>query len=108
MKHLAIFNNDLAEAILDGKKSIESRFSMSKIAPFGVISAGDIVYIKPAGKDIIGQFRVQKVIFYDGLSSQDILDIKRVYGTQIAADEAFWESKIKSKYGTLIFISEST
>ncbi len=67
MKHLAIFKGDGGEKILTGEKLIETRFSKSKIPPFGVISTGDLVYIKPSGGDIIGQFRVKKVIFFDGL-----------------------------------------
>jgi hypothetical protein len=106
MKHLAIFRNEMGEAILSGEKTIESRFSVKKIAPFGVISAGDIVYIKPAGKDLIGQFRVRKVIFFDGLEKEDVLEIKKKYGPEILASEKFWGESLLAKYGTLIFIGE--
>ncbi|KKQ35404.1 MAG: hypothetical protein US51_C0006G0001, partial [Microgenomates group bacterium GW2011_GWA2_37_6] len=54
MKHLAIFKGDGAEKILTGKKTIESRFSKNKIAPYGVVSAGDLVYMKLSGGAIIG------------------------------------------------------
>lgn len=106
-KHVAIFNGSAAEDILSGKKTIESRFSVSKIVPFGIVSAGDIVYIKPTGAPIIGQFKVGKVIIYDGLTKVDVLEIKKMYGAKIAADDRYWENKADSKYGTLIFISQS-
>ena len=83
VRHLAIFKGDGADKILSGEKTIESRFSKSRIAPFGLISSGDLVYIKPSGKDIIGQFRVKKVIFFD-------------------------LGPIQHRYVTLIFIGEST
>lgn len=108
MKHLAIFSGNLAEEILVGRKTIESRFSKSKIPPFGVISAGDLVYIKPSGKDIIGQFRVQKVVFIDGMTEKDLEDIKVKFGSAIASRNEYWESKKGSKYGTLIFIGVTT
>lgn len=107
-KHLAIFRTGAGEDILDGKKTIETRFSKMKIAPFGQISTGDLVYIKPAGTDIIGQFRVKKVIFYDGLDDGEIGEIKEKYGEKIAADEAYWQRKAKSVYGSLIFIGQVT
>src|SRR3989344_8481431 len=107
-KHLAIFKGNGGNLILLGKKNIESRFSNRKNPPFGVVSSGDLVYIKPSGKELIGHFRVNKVIFYDGLSSEDILEIKRKYGGKIAADEEYWKDKLASKYGTLIFIGESS
>lgn len=107
-KHLAIFTGNLAEDILSGKKTIESRFSKHKITPYGVISVGDLVYIKPSGRDIIGQFRVQKVIFINGLEVNDLEDVKKRYGRQILADENFWKSHENAKYGTLIFIGATT
>ena len=106
MKHLAVFKGEGVGLILNGKKTVESRFSKRKNVPFLQISAGDLVYIKPSGKDIIGQFRVKKVIFYDGLTDEDVEQIKKSFGDAIAQPNEYWESKIGSKYGTLIFIGE--
>lgn len=105
-KHLAIFSGNNAELILTGEKSIETRFSKSKISPFGQVSAGDLVYIKPAGADIIGQFKVKKVISYNGLAYDDLLNIQKNYQTHILSDEKYWKDKKDCKYGTLIFIGE--
>ena len=95
------------EAILSGKKTIETRFSQHKIAPYGVISMGDLVYIKPPGEEVIGQFRVKKVFFFDNFDLNDLNDLKQKFGQQIAADEKYWEDKKTSNYGTLIFIADS-
>ncbi len=108
MKHLAIFKGEGADKILTGKKTIESRFSKSKIAPFGAISKGDLVYIKQSGGKIIGQFRVKKVIFIDGLDDGEMVEIRKRYEGQIATDEAYWKGKIGAKYATLIFIGDSS
>lgn len=107
-KHLAIFKGEGGEKILEGKKIIESRFSRSKTVPFGVISSGDLVYIKPSGKDIIGEFRVKKVIFFDGISPEDLENIKKEYGKALAVEESYWVGKVNSRYGTLIFIGDSS
>lgn len=107
-KHLAIFTPDLADKILTGEKTIESRFSKTKLIPFAQIGCGDIVYIKISGKEIIGQFVVEKVIFYEGLNKSDLEKIKQDYGKQIAADESFWRDKKTSRYASLIFIKQST
>lgn len=107
-KHLAIFKGRVGELILKGEKLVETRFSKAKIVPFGVVSSGDLVYIKPSGKDIIGQFRVKKVIFYDGLDPGDIKVIKETYGQEITADDDYWQRKSNSIYGTLIFIGQTT
>lgn len=108
MKHLAIFKGDGAEQILSGKKTLESRFSKRKSPPFGQISQGDLVYIKPSGGDIIGQFKVKKVIFYDGLGADSIKEIRAKYAAGLTLGEDYWKGKENSRYGTVIFIGESS
>lgn len=105
-RHLAIFKGEGAQLILTGKKTVESRFSKRRNPPFGQISSGDLVYIKPSGKDPIGQFRVKKVIFFDGITPEDILNIRKRHGKWLAVDQAYWINKTNAKYGTLIFIGE--
>lgn len=106
-KHLAIFKGGVGELILLGQKTIESRFSKSKLTPFQQISVGDLVYIKPSGKEIIGQFRVKKVIFIDGLTPADLLDIEKRYGVELSVDKSYWVSKANSRYGTLIWVGQT-
>lgn len=107
MKHLAIFKGEAGELILTGKKTVESRFARVKNPPFGIISTGDLVYIKPSGKDIIGQFRVKKVIFFDNLDINDLSDLRKRYGKELTVSGDYWERKKNSRFGTLIFIGES-
>lgn len=95
------------ESILSGVKTIETRFSLHKIVPFGVVGVGDIVYLKPPGEEIVGQFSVKKVIFYEGLTLDDLGYLSHLYQKEIAASEDYWEKKKEAKFGTLIFISES-
>lgn len=110
-KHLAIFTKDVTEQIFLGKKTIETRFSLKKIAPFGQIRVGDIVYIKPSGEDIQGQFEVKKVIFFEGLDQNDWQLIKNNYGKDLSLgspkkDEEFFKLKNVSMFGTIIFIDK--
>lgn len=111
-KHLAIFTPSVAEQILNGQKTIETRFSKHKIAPFGVVEVGDLVLIKPAGTEISGQFWVKKVINFEGLEFDDWQFIKNYYGDQLSLgsselDQKFFADRAKSRYGTLIFISRT-
>ncbi|SRR5258708_3900549 len=108
MKHLAIFKGEGAEKILQGIKTIEGRFSRKRMPPFGLISSGDLVYIKPSGKDIIGQFKVKKVIFFDGLDQTEIKEVKEKYGRELAVSEDYWQGKDNCKFGSLIFIGQSS
>lgn len=110
-KHLAIFSQNAALQIFSGEKTIESRFSIKKIAPFGQIAVGDLVYIKPSGKDILGQFRVKKVISFEGIDSQDWQVIKEKYGKYLSLgskkeDDEFFRAHKGAKFGTIIFIGQ--
>ncbi|OGE27611.1 hypothetical protein A2867_03860 [Candidatus Daviesbacteria bacterium RIFCSPHIGHO2_01_FULL_40_11] len=107
-KHLAIFKGKAGDAILSGKKTIESRFSKVKNPPFGVIGSGDLVYIKPSGKDIIGEFRVKKVIFFDSPSLNDLSDLRQRYGSKLAVEGDYWKKVVNARFGTLIFIGDSS
>ena len=72
MRHLAIFKTEDAARIFSGKRKIEGRFSQIKIPPFGKVSAGDIVLIKTPGEKIIGQFLVDRVIYFDHPTKEEI------------------------------------
>ncbi|MBI4038350.1 ASCH domain-containing protein [Candidatus Daviesbacteria bacterium] len=108
MKHLAIFKGRGAELILSGAKTIEIRFSKRKDPPYGQISSGDLVFIKPSGEEIIGQFRVKKVIFFDNPGLSDLSNLREKYEKQLAQEGDFWKGKENAKYATLIFIGDSS
>lgn len=110
-KHLAIFSESSIKAILSGRKTIESRFSQKRISPFGQISIGDVVYIKPSGRDVVGQFKVRKVISFDGLEEKDWQLIKSSFGQQLSLgskeeEDSFFSNHQTAHYGTLIFIDK--
>ena len=44
--HLGVFTEPYLTYMLDGKKTIESRFSKNKILPYNQISKDDIVIVK--------------------------------------------------------------
>ena len=44
--HLAILKKPYLDAILEGRKPVESRFTITKRAPFGQIFKGDKVFLK--------------------------------------------------------------
>lgn len=110
MKHLAIFSKEAANRIFEGKKTIESRFSLNNIAPFSKVHPEDIIYIKIAGGDIEGQFRAAKVIFFEGLDSKQWNFIRSSFGGEIslgskALDDEFFKSHKNARFATLIFIT---
>jgi len=105
-KHIAIFVGPAIEDILIGKKTIESRFSQSRILPYGEVAKDDIILLKKSGGDILGQVIVDNVLYYDCLNPNSIEVLRKEYSEAIAVGEKFWSAKKNSKYGTLIFLKK--
>lgn len=104
--HLGIFAEPYLTYMLAGRKTIESRFSKNKIAPFEKISKDDIVIIKKSSSDVVAYFTIKNIIF---INTKDmcVVKIKQKYNEYIMADEKFWNEKEKSSnYATLIEIDK--
>ena len=56
--HLAVLVQPYLDFILDGQKTIESRFSIRPIPPYRRVESGDIVLLKASGGPIVGAFFV--------------------------------------------------
>lgn len=63
MKHIAILRQPFFDMILNGTKTIESRFSMNKCAPYNMVKAGDIILLKETGKDVTASAVEERVSF---------------------------------------------
>lgn len=103
--HLGIFTEPYLNYMLEKKKTIESRFSKNKIAPFEKITKDDIVFVKKSGGDIVAYFTIKEVLFFD-LRNTPIEEIKEKYGKELCVDNSFWTIKKDSNYATLIVIDQ--
>ena len=103
--HLGIFGEPYLTYMLDGKKTIESRFSKNKIQPYDQISKNDIVIVKKSSGNVMAYFTIKEVLFFN-LNETPIGRIKLKYSKELCVDEDFWISKSSSNYATLIIIDE--
>lgn len=103
--HLGIFSDPYLTYMLEGKKTIESRFSKNKIAPYGQITKDDVVIVKKSSDNVIAYFTIKDVFFFD-LNTISIDEIKSKYNKQLCVDESFWINKKSSNYATLIVIDK--
>lgn len=101
--HLGIFSEPYLTYMLEGKKTIESRFSKNKIAPYNQVTKDDIIIVKKSSENVVGYFTIKDVLFFD-LNTVSIEEIKAKYNKQLCVDETFWSNKKNSNYATLIII----
>lgn len=103
--HLAIFNQPYLGFIASGTKTVESRFSKNKIAPFDSVKKGDILLLKESGKPITAICLVEKAWFYL-LTPGTLETIQDEFTMAICpADNHFWEQRKECQYCSLIWIS---
>lgn len=108
MQHIAILKQPFFDMVLSGEKTIESRWSMVKVAPYKKVSVVDKILLKETGKDVTATANVKKVQFYE-LTPEIVEDIRMKYGKQIGTDKfEDWKSTLQKKYCTLIWLDEVT
>ena len=105
--HLAILMEPYLKFILEGSKTVESRFSRHRIAPYGAVHSGDVVLLKrSAAKTVTGICIVRKVWFYQ-LNSDKLELIRNYFATALRADDySFWEKHKSARFATLMRIAE--
>jgi len=108
--HLAIFTQPFLDLLLDGEKTIESRFSKVRCAPYGQITEGDLVFCKESGGPVRGQFIAGPVLSFHNVDDRKMREIAAQYGTAICAnaDLNFWRDRWGKSYVTLIAVTAPT
>lgn len=99
--HLAIFSEPFLSKVLSGEKTIESRFSRNRCAPYGEMGDGDIILVKKVAGPICGIALARRTWCYD-LATEPMERIRARFGARICADDAFWTSRADALYATLI------
>jgi hypothetical protein len=103
--HLAVFAEPFLSFVLDGRKTVESRFGRRRCAPFDQVRQGDIIMLKQAGGPVRGLVLAKQAWFYE-LHHRPIDSIREQYGDTICADDRFWQTKRDAQYATLIELAE--
>ena len=106
MKHLAILRQPFFDMVKNKEKTIESRWSMNKIAPYNKVNIGDEILLKLTGQPATATARVKDVKYYE-LTPEIVEDIRIKYGKQIGIDKfENWEATLQKKYCTLIWLED--
>ncbi len=110
MYHVAIMNKKVGtiERILSGIKKVESRWYVTRRAPYKKIKRGEKIYFKYSGKEVIAKAEVEKVIFTDDLNINKIGEIVKKYSKEIDfINPNYTEWGIGKKYVVLIWLKSA-
>jgi len=104
--HLAIFVEPYLQFILDGKKTVESRFSERRIAPYGHIKKNDVILLKRSGGPVVGLCLAASVWHYE-LDVHSWQEIRSEFSQALCAqDPEFWRRRKGAEYATLIRLTK--
>lgn len=104
--HLGVFVEPYLQAILDGRKTIESRFALHRCAPYEQVANGDVILLKRSGGPVVGIARAHDPDFLQ-LGPGDLEAIRLEHAEELfALDEDFWTARKSKRYATLIRLKD--
>ncbi|HJU19290.1 MAG TPA: hypothetical protein VJ770_22785 [Stellaceae bacterium] len=106
--HVAVLVEPYLSWVLDGTKTVESRFGVHRSPPFGAVFAGDVILLKRAAGPIVGIACATRTWCLP-VNAATLSEIRRSFGERIGApDDAFWEARRGTNFATLIELAEVT
>jgi ASC-1-like (ASCH) protein len=104
--HLVILKKPYLDAILNGRKRIESRFGTTKRTAFGRVLPGDTLFLKLSAGPVCATATVAAVEDFDNLTPQKMLQLKLQHNRYILGTDEYWQSKCDSKFGLLVWLKD--
>jgi hypothetical protein len=101
--HVAVMLQPFFGYILEGRKTVETRFSKMPIAPYLRVAEGDVVLLK-AGT-VRASFRASSVEFVE-VDTKEQARLARDFSDAICADQEFWRARENKRHATLIGIAD--
>ena len=102
--HLVILKKPYVDAILAGKKTVESRFYRTKRPEYQQIQPGDRLLLKISSGPVCASAVAEKVEKFEGLTPQKLAEIYKQYNHLILGEKPYWRSKINSRFGFLVWL----
>lgn len=100
--HLAVFVEPYLQYLLDGQKTVESRFSINRRPPYHRVSVGDVLLLKRTGGPVVGISQVSQVWFYR-LDPDSFCELRSEFAAALCAqDPEFWAKRSGASFATLM------
>jgi ASC-1-like (ASCH) protein len=94
------------EAILDGSKTIESRFTKTKRPYFGRVLPGDKLFLKESSGPVCAVAKAAAVKNFENLTPKQIIELRQQYNRYIRGSDEHWRSKANCKFCVLVWLKD--
>ncbi|MHC4694362.1 MAG: ASCH domain-containing protein [Planctomycetota bacterium] len=104
--YLVILKKPYLDAILDGRKRVESRFSKSRFYTSVGVMPGDKLFLKISSGPVCGIATVETVKNFENLTPAQMIEIKQQYNHLIGGGDEYWQKKADCKFGFLVWLKD--
>lgn len=104
--HVAILRTPYLKAVLEGRKTIESRLTRTAQPPYGMVNAGDRIFLKRSGGSFAATAHAKAVHSFDGLTPADIDALRRRFNKAVKGDDDYWQAKSNARFATFIELAD--
>ncbi len=102
--HLVILKKPYLDAILTGRKCIESHFARTKHYSFGRVLPGDKLFLKQSSGPVSATAMVKAVKNFENLTPRQLIEIKQQYNHDIIGSDEYWRSRSSCRFGFLVWM----
>jgi ASC-1-like (ASCH) protein len=104
--HLVILKKPYLDAILAGRKTIESRFYQTKRKWLSQVNAGDRIFLKASSGPVMATATIAELKSFDNLTAPQITQLRQQYNQKILGDQQYWRGKMNSRFGILVWLKD--
>ncbi|MHC4086699.1 MAG: ASCH domain-containing protein [Planctomycetota bacterium] len=104
--HLVILKKPYLDAILDGRKPVESRLWKTRRSAFGRVLPGDKLFLKISSGSVCAVATAGAVKNFENLTPEQIIEIKQQYNHLIGGADEHWQNRADCKFGFLVWLKD--
>jgi ASC-1-like (ASCH) protein len=104
--HLVILKKPYVDAILQGRKTIESRFYQTRQNWLSRVAPGDKLFLKASSGPVMATASVASSKYFDNLTAPRLAELKKQNNQHILGDEQYWRDKMNSRFGILVWLKD--
>jgi adenylylsulfate kinase-like enzyme len=105
--HLAVMSGPYLDYVLSGRKTVESRITKNRIAPYGVIGPGDFILFKQSSGPVRAVGLVREALSAEAGDIGELKSLTEPFATGLAYDPGYLDEKTGARYCTLVFLSSA-
>jgi hypothetical protein len=104
--HVAVLLPRYVDLLLAGRKTVESRLSLTRREPLCAVAPGERIYFKERGGPIRAVATVEAAEFFGPLTPRLVRMLRGRLNAGVMGDAAYWAAKAEARYASFFHLSD--